>query len=123
MTTRANEAPGAAEAAGFFTAAGQRILRWRNARRTRRVLLGLDDRMLNDIGLSHADVLSGRFTARSHGNRSHPAVKTTLLTIIVVVGSLAAAIVSGSRPPMDAGALASCALFSKCTQTVSIGWR
>jgi uncharacterized protein YjiS (DUF1127 family) len=37
-----------------------RILQWRNRARSRHQLLDLDDRMLNDIGLTRYDVLHSR---------------------------------------------------------------
>ena len=37
-----------------------RILHWRNRARSRHQLLDMDDRMLNDIGLTRYDVLHSR---------------------------------------------------------------
>jgi uncharacterized protein YjiS (DUF1127 family) len=37
-----------------------RILQWRNRARSRHQLVDLDDRMLNDIGLTRYDVLHSR---------------------------------------------------------------
>ena len=96
----------------------QRVLSWHNARRTRRILLEMDDRLLRDIGLTRHDVFSGDFRQRLYGRASQPALKTMLLTIIVVMGSLAAAMVAGHKPPLDAAALASCAPLTECLETI-----
>ena len=45
-----------------FTRAVENVLLWRDRARSRRALLGMDDRMLSDIGLDRA-------TARSEGDR------------------------------------------------------
>jgi uncharacterized protein YjiS (DUF1127 family) len=55
LTARTNSTPSFLKVA----LSGMRRVRERNAART--LLLGLDERMLTDIGLTRNDVLNGRF--------------------------------------------------------------
>ena len=61
MTTTILTARADASARSFLKDAlsGMRRIRARSAARA--MLLGLDDRMLNDVGLTRNDVLNGRF--------------------------------------------------------------
>ena len=95
-----------------------RVRRWHSAARTRRLLLDLDDRMLLDIGLSRSDVL---FPPRAIGfgpsaapGMSAPKLTplaTMIMTVLVVVGSFAMAMVAGNKEAAKPMQLASCALF------------
>jgi uncharacterized protein YjiS (DUF1127 family) len=90
-----------------------RLKRWRSAARTRRLLLELDDRMLLDIGLARSDVL---FPPRAVRCPQSPARKLTplatmIMTVLVVVGSLAVVMVAGKKEAVQPMQLASCALF------------
>jgi uncharacterized protein YjiS (DUF1127 family) len=90
-----------------------RVRRWQSAARTRRLLLDLDDRLLLDIGLSRSDVL---FPPRAIGFGQSSAPKLTplatmIMTVLVVVGSLAMVMVAGNREAARPMQLASCALF------------
>jgi uncharacterized protein YjiS (DUF1127 family) len=90
-----------------------RVRRWQSAARTRRLLLDLDDRMLLDIGLSRSDVL---FPPRAigFGRSSAPRLTplaTMIMTVLVVVGSFAIAMVAGNKEAARPMQLASCALF------------
>jgi uncharacterized protein YjiS (DUF1127 family) len=90
-----------------------RVRHWRSAARTRRLLLDLDDRLLRDIGLSRSELL---FPPRAFGFGQPSAPKLTplatmIMTVLVVVGSLAMVMVAGNRETARPMQLASCALF------------
>jgi uncharacterized protein YjiS (DUF1127 family) len=90
-----------------------RVRRWQSAARTRRLLLELDDRMLLDIGLSRSDVL---FPPRAIGfgpsyARKLTPLATMIMTVLVVIASIAMSMVAGNREAARPMQLASCALF------------
>jgi hypothetical protein len=93
----------------------QGLLRWRKAVRARRQLLELDDRMLRDIGLTREDVLfaprAAMSGALSSSRERNTAVKTMVLTVMIVLGSFAVAIwAAEERRPISVAGVP-CALF------------
>ena len=54
---RFSSEPLTARVAGLFTAAVERVVVWQERTEQRRHLVGLDDRMLRDIGLNRSDVM------------------------------------------------------------------
>jgi uncharacterized protein YjiS (DUF1127 family) len=90
-----------------------RILRWRNAARTRRVLLELDDHLLRDIGITRSEIVSLPHAEewRRPAPRRLTPVSAMILTLLVVAGSLAATMIAGRKEPARPLEIASCALF------------
>jgi hypothetical protein len=77
--------------------------------------LELDDRLLRDIGLTREDVLyaprAALSSALGSSRQRNTAVKTMVLTVIIVLGSFAAAIWGAEQKRSISVAQVSCALF------------
>jgi uncharacterized protein YjiS (DUF1127 family) len=91
----------------------QRLRRWRDSARDHRTLLALDDRLLRDIGMTREDILFGlrRGDRLLRSLDRNPSVKTMLWTVIVVLCSLAVAVLAPKQEPAHPLKVASCALF------------
>jgi uncharacterized protein YjiS (DUF1127 family) len=91
----------------------QHFRRWRDSARDHRKLLSLDDWLLRDIGVTREDILFGlRNSDRLLRSLDrNPSVKTMLWTVIVVLCSLAVAVLAAKQEPAHPLKVASCALF------------
>lgn len=58
MTARIQSRPQAVAGFSTFRGALRRIVAWRDQRRSRAALLQLDDRLLQDVGLTRAEAMS-----------------------------------------------------------------
>lgn len=93
----------------------------RTANRDRRLLPALDDRMLGDIGLAREHVLHG-VRVRTSGNSQATALRISVLTIFVVLVSLAVALVAPDTSKVDPLRFASCAWFPQGIMGGSNRW-
>jgi hypothetical protein len=87
----------------------------RKARQDRKLLLGFNSRMLQDIGLVK-DEFSSSFalldgSLSGHRRRTGPAMRFTLLTLSVVICAMLLAVVTPEPSRLDFMRVTSCALF------------